>query len=74
MLTKADLIFDLTLFTICLVTLNPHLTSNIIYTWLLISLLAAIVTHLISIYWKQLGRGFRKFSESILRHSPLNLV
>jgi hypothetical protein len=76
MLTKTALIFDLTLamFAVILVMLNPHLASNILPSWILFSLSAALVTHLLSIYWAQLTRNFRKFSEYLLRHASLHFV
>jgi len=50
MSTKTNLVLDLGMFGAMLAVTNPHLTGNTIHEWLGVSLVGALITHLL-LHW-----------------------
>lgn len=71
--TKTNLFLDLAIFTVFLISANPHLTGNTIREWLSMSFGAAILTHLL-FHWDWLVSVTKTFSKNLFSQSRLNYV
>lgn len=73
MSTKANLIFDIVIFTAFLVVANPTLTGMSIHEWLALVFAATIVTHLL-FHWKWMATITRQYFKNFFHQSRLNYV
>jgi len=73
MSTKKKLILDVTMFGAFLAISNPHLTGMTIHEWLGVSLIAALVTHLL-FNWEWIVNVGKTFFKKLWHQSRLNFV
>jgi hypothetical protein len=73
MLTKKKLILDLTMFGAFLAVSNPRLTGISIHEWLGVSLIAALITHLL-FNWEWIVNIGKAFFRKLWHQSRLNFV
>jgi uncharacterized membrane protein len=73
MSTKTNLVLDLGMFGAMLAVTNPHLTGNTIHEWLGVSLVGALITHLL-LHWDWIIKVGKEFFRKFLHQSRLNFV
>jgi hypothetical protein len=73
MSTKKKLILDITMFGAFLVVSNPHLTGMTVHEWLGVSLIGALITHLL-FNWEWIVNVGRTFFKKLWHQSRLNFV
>jgi hypothetical protein len=73
MSTKKKLILDITMFGAFLAVSNPHLTGMTIHEWLGVSLIGALITHLL-FNWEWIMNVGRTFFKKLWHQSRLNFV
>ena len=73
MSTKKKLTLDLTMFGAFLVVSNPHLTGITVHEWLGVSLIGALITHLL-FNWDWIVNVGRTFFKKLWHQSRLNFV
>jgi hypothetical protein len=73
MSTKKKLTLDLTMFGAFLVISNPHLTGITVHEWLGVSLIGALITHLL-FNWDWIVNVGRTFFKKLWHQSRLNFV
>src|SRR6476620_4510766 len=73
MSTKKKLTLDLTMFGAFLVVSNPHLTGITVHEWLGVSLIGALIAHLL-FNWEWIVNVGRTFFKKLWHQSRLNFV
>lgn len=73
MSTKTKLTLDIVIFSAMLAITNPRLTGNTIHEWLGVSLIAAIITHLL-FNWDWIVNVTKTFFKKLFHESRLNYV
>jgi hypothetical protein len=73
MSTKKKLILDITMFGAFLAVSNPHLTGMTVHEWLGVSLIGALITHLL-FNWEWIVNVGRTFFKKLWHQSRLNFV
>ena len=73
MSTKVKLTLDIVIFSAMLAITNPRLTGNTIHEWLGVSLIAAIITHLL-FNWEWIVNVTKTFFKKLFHESRLNYV
>jgi hypothetical protein len=73
MSTKKKLILDITMFGAFLAVSNPHLTGMTVHEWLGVSLIGALITHLL-FNWEWIVNVGKTFFKKLWHQSRLNFV